>query len=68
MLRATLESLVNRGLTRSLRARTLCGELAGKSVAVEVRDFLRVRLASSGSALTVTRDAEPADATRLAAP
>ena len=43
MLAELLANVLNRGLTRSLRARTLCGELAGKSVAVEVRDFLRVR-------------------------
>ncbi|TLZ34379.1 MAG: hypothetical protein E6K24_15205 [Gammaproteobacteria bacterium] len=62
MLR-TLENLVNRGLPRSVRARELCAELAGCSLAIEIRDIARLRVASNGLQLTVTRDQEPADAT-----
>src|SRR6266699_1781518 len=58
-----LENLVNRGLPRSVRARELCAELAGRSLAVEIRDIARLRVASNGLQLTVTRDEEPADAT-----
>src|SRR5437588_10271920 len=62
MLR-TLENLVNRGLPRSVRARELCAELAGCSLAIEIRDIARLRVASNGLQLAVTRDQEPADAT-----
>ena len=63
MLSATLDKLLNRGLPRSPRARQLCAELEGKSVAIEIRDITRLRVASSGQTLSVTRDDAPADAT-----
>jgi len=63
MLTRTLENLLNRGLPRSPRARQLCAELAGRSVAVELRDLLRLSIASTGTALTVSRADAPADAT-----
>jgi ubiquinone biosynthesis protein UbiJ len=63
MLSATLDNLLNRGLPRSPRARQLCAELEGKSVAIEIRDITRLRVASSGQTLSVTRDDAPADAT-----
>jgi ubiquinone biosynthesis protein UbiJ len=62
MLSATLDNLLNRGLPRSPRARQLCAELEGKSVAIEIRDITRLRLTSSGQTLSVTRDEAPADA------
>src|SRR5207302_9840193 len=46
------------GRTRELRA-----ELAGRSLAIEIRDIARLRVASNGLQLAVTRDQEPADAT-----
>src|SRR5579871_4628742 len=58
MLISTIEHLLNRGLPRSPRARALCAELAGRSVALEIRDIATVRVASDGSVLTLT--AEPA--------
>lgn len=63
MLLSTLENLLNRGLPRSPRARALAAELAGRSLAIEIRDIARLRVASNGLRLTVTRDAQPADAT-----
>jgi ubiquinone biosynthesis protein UbiJ len=68
MLSATLDNLLNRGLPRSPRARQLCAELEGKSVAIEIRDITRLRVASSGQTLSVTRDDAPADATLTGGP
>ena len=47
----TLENLLNRGLPRSPRARALCAELAGNSVAMEMRDITRLHITSTGSRL-----------------
>ena len=63
MLSATLDNLLNRGLPRSPRARQLCAELEGRSVAIEIRAITRLRVASTGHTLSVTRDDAPADAT-----
>lgn len=62
MLTATIENLLNRGLPRSPRAQGLCLELAGRSVAIDIRDITGVIVASTGAALKVTRRAGPADA------
>jgi len=43
MLSATLDNLLNRGLPRSPRARQLCAELEGRSVAIEIREITRLR-------------------------
>jgi ubiquinone biosynthesis accessory factor UbiJ len=63
MLTATLEKLLNRGLPRSPRARQLTAELAGKSVALLVRDLAEVSVRSNGQTLNLTRGATLADAT-----
>ena len=63
MLTATLENLLNRGLPRSPRARALCAQLAGRSLAVEVRELTRLRISSNGATLELRRDAAAADAT-----
>ena len=63
MLTVTLERLLNRGLPRSPRARQLCAELGGKSLAIEVRDIARLRVSSHGSGLAVTQSTASADAT-----
>jgi ubiquinone biosynthesis accessory factor UbiJ len=68
MLTVTIENLLNRGLPRSPRARALCAELAGKSLAVEVRDITRLHVASTGLTLAVTRGDAAADATLAAGP
>jgi len=68
MLSATLENLLNRGLPRSVRARTLVAQLAGRSLAAEIRGFARLRIASNGLTLTVSVDGEPAQATISAGP
>jgi len=68
MLSATLDRLLNRGLPRSPRARALCAELAGKSLAIEIRAITRVRVASSGTSLSVTHDAQAAHATLSGGP
>jgi ubiquinone biosynthesis accessory factor UbiJ len=54
MLTATLEKLLNRGLPRSVRARQLCAELSGRSLAVVIRDITRLRVTSTGLTLTVS--------------
>jgi ubiquinone biosynthesis protein UbiJ len=62
MLTETLANLLNRALPRSVRARQLCRELAGTSLALEVRGLPPLRLESTGETLTVTRRAAQADA------
>ena len=62
MLAATIGNLLNRGLPRSVRARELCAELAGRSLALEVRGLGRLRLESNGALLTVTGGGASADA------
>ncbi|HXY95545.1 MAG TPA: SCP2 sterol-binding domain-containing protein [Steroidobacteraceae bacterium] len=59
MLSETLANLLNRGLPRSVRARELTAELAGRSLALEVRGFGKLRLESNGAGLVVT-GGEPA--------
>jgi ubiquinone biosynthesis accessory factor UbiJ len=65
VLTATLEQLLNRGLPRSPRARALCAELAGKSLAVEIPGLARVRVSSNGVTLGIARGTGPADATLI---
>jgi ubiquinone biosynthesis protein UbiJ len=62
MLTETIGNLLNRGLPRSGRARQLCAELAGRSLALEVRGFGRLHLQSNGGQLSVTPGAAAADA------
>ncbi len=54
MLSETIGNLLNRGLPRSGRAQQLCAELAGRSLALEVRGLSSLRLESNGVQLTVT--------------
>jgi len=68
MLTTTIENLLNRGLPRSQRARQLCAELSGHSLAVVIPDIARLRLASTGVTLAATFDAEPADASLTGGP
>ncbi|HXO65963.1 MAG TPA: SCP2 sterol-binding domain-containing protein [Steroidobacteraceae bacterium] len=63
MLTGTLEQLANRGLPRSVRARALCAELAGRSLAVEVPGLTRLRVTSNGVTLGIARSDAPADTT-----
>ena len=65
MLTETLGNLLNRGLPRSGRARQLCAELAGRSLALEVRGCGTLRIESNGATLSVTQSSADADA-RLA--
>jgi ubiquinone biosynthesis accessory factor UbiJ len=58
-----LENLLNRGLPRSIRARQLCAELAGRSVAIEVPGLVRLRVESDGTLLAIAASEAPADAT-----
>jgi len=60
---ATLAHLLNRGLPRSPRARQLCAELAGRSLAIEARGLTRLRFASAGATLSCEASDEAADAT-----
>lgn len=68
MLTATIENLLNRGLPRSLRAREICAELSGRSLALVIPDIARLRLASTGLTLAASFDAEPADASLTGGP
>jgi ubiquinone biosynthesis protein UbiJ len=68
MLSSRLETLLNRGLPRSPRAQQLCAELAGRSLAIELPDIARLRVSCDGSALAVSRDGLPADATLSGGP
>ncbi len=63
MLTETLGLLLNRGLPRSVRARQLCAELAGKSLAVEIHGLMRLRVTSDGVTLAVSASDAAADAT-----
>jgi len=62
MLTATIQNVLNRGLPRSPRAQELCAELAGRRVAIHVRDIVRLLVESSGATLRVTSGELPADA------
>ena len=68
MLTATLEKVLNRGLPRSPRARQLCAQLAGRSVAIEIGELTRLRVASNGTTLAVSSDTQAADATLAGGP
>jgi ubiquinone biosynthesis protein UbiJ len=62
MLTATIQNVLNRGLPRSPRAQELVSQLAGRRVAFNVRDIMRVLVESSGSTLKVTSGQADADA------
>jgi ubiquinone biosynthesis protein UbiJ len=62
MLTATIQNVLNRGLPRSPRAQELVAELAGRRVAFNVRDIIRLLVESSGSTLQVTSGQATADA------
>ena len=68
MLKTTLENLLNRGLPRSVRARQLTAELSGRSVALDIRDIVRLRIVSNGLTLTVGTEPGAADATLAGGP
>jgi ubiquinone biosynthesis protein UbiJ len=68
VLITTLENLLNRGLPRSPRARQLCAQLEGRSLAIEVRDIVRLHVASNGRTLGVAIGAAAADATLSGGP
>ena len=68
MLVSALENLLNRGLPRSVRARALCAELEGRRLAVEMPGLGRVLIGSSGTALTVRRGEEAAEASLSGGP
>jgi ubiquinone biosynthesis accessory factor UbiJ len=55
VLTATLEQLLNRGLPRSPRARQLCAELSGRTLLIEMRAMLRLKVSSNGLTLEITR-------------
>jgi ubiquinone biosynthesis protein UbiJ len=68
MLVSALENLLNRGLPRSVRARALCAELEGRRLAVEMPGLGRALIGSSGTALTVRRGEEAAEASLSGGP
>jgi ubiquinone biosynthesis accessory factor UbiJ len=68
MLTNTIANLLNRGLPRSPRAQQLCAQLKGRSVAIEVGELPRLRVASNGTTLEVISGAQQADATIAGGP
>lgn len=68
MLTGTLENILNRGLPRSVRARQLCAELAGRRLAIEAPAMARVLVGSTGGSLSLTRGAGSADAEIIGGP
>ena len=68
MIGSTLEQLLNRGLSRSVRARELCAELAGRRLAVQAPALAAIALESTGTALRLRRDGETADAVLVGGP
>ncbi len=61
MLTATIENVLNRGLPRSPRAQQLCAELAGRSIVIDIREIILLRVESTGSTLRITRGGAVAD-------
>ncbi|HEY2591637.1 MAG TPA: hypothetical protein VGI35_08610 [Steroidobacteraceae bacterium] len=57
MLASTLETILNRGLPRSPRARELCTELAGRRIAIEVHGIADFTVTSDGIGLKVSSGA-----------
>jgi len=57
MLTRTIDNLVNRGLPRSPRARELVARLKGRSIAIQIDGFARVRVESDGLLLHVAATA-----------
>jgi ubiquinone biosynthesis protein UbiJ len=68
MLTNIIGNLLNRGLPRSPRARELCAQLAGSSVAIEIGELARFHVASNGMTLTVSSGDATADATLAGGP
>lgn len=68
MLTGTLENILNRGLPRSVRARQLCAELAGRRLAIEAPALARVLVESTGTSVTLSRGTGAADAEIVGGP
>jgi ubiquinone biosynthesis accessory factor UbiJ len=70
MLTRIIDNIVNRGLPRSPRARELVTQLKGRSVAIAIDGFARVRVESDGMLLHVATasGAAAADATLCGGP
>ncbi len=68
MLIGTIENILNRGLPRSVRARQLCAELAGRRLAIEAPALARVLIGSTGSSLSLSCGAGSADAQIIGGP
>jgi ubiquinone biosynthesis accessory factor UbiJ len=66
MLTRTIDNIVNRGLPRSPRARELVAQLKGRSVAIEIDGFARVRVESDGTLLHVAAVAAGASGAAVA--
>ncbi|HUK01860.1 MAG TPA: SCP2 sterol-binding domain-containing protein [Steroidobacteraceae bacterium] len=67
MLLSGLANLLNRGLPRSPRARELCAELTGRTVAIEVRGIAHFTLLSNGSTLELRAGAPAGPAAQVSA-
>ena len=68
MFIGTLENILNRGLPRSVRARELCAELAGRRLAIEAPALARVLVGSTGTSLSLSRGTGSADAAIIGGP
>ncbi len=68
MLAGTIENVLNRALPRSVRAQQLCTELAGRRIAIEVAEVMRLLVESTGDSLRVSQSAAAADAEIIGGP
>jgi ubiquinone biosynthesis protein UbiJ len=68
MLTDIIANLLNRGLPRSPRARQLCAQLKGRSLAIQVGELARLHVASNGATLEVTSGEREAEATIAGGP
>lgn len=68
MLTGTIENVLNRGLPRSPRAQQLCAELAGRTLALEIRAIGCMQVQSTGSSLKLSRPEGVADARIVGGP
>jgi len=56
-----IENALNRGLPRSPRAQELCAGLAGRKLAIEIPEVIRLLVESTGTSLRITKGGRPAE-------
>lgn len=68
MLSSVVQNILNRGLSRSVRARQLCRELEGRRLAVQAPHLARVLIESTGATLRIRPGEDAADASIVGGP